>query len=78
VDGTKKYCNCGNPDSRGYAWYVLTYKWILSVKYTITSLQSTEQKTQKSKESQREYSGIVLRRGNKIDIGGEQPGVGQV
>ena len=33
MDGTKKYHpGWGNPDPEGHAWYVLTYKWILTIK----------------------------------------------
>jgi hypothetical protein len=51
-----------------YAWYVLTYKWILAIKYKITSLQSTYPKKSNNREGSREDGLIFLRRGNKIDI----------
>ena len=33
----KCYSQWDNPDPKGYAWYVLTYKWILVIKYRITN-----------------------------------------
>ena len=33
-----------DPDPLGHAWYVLTYKWILAIKYRILRLQSTDPK----------------------------------
>jgi hypothetical protein len=32
MDGTRKYPECGNPDPKGHAWYVLTGKWKLNKK----------------------------------------------
>ena len=31
-----------NPDPERQTWYVLTYKWILVIKYKITIQKSTE------------------------------------
>ena len=39
MDGTRKYLERGNPDTKGYAWYILTYKWILAIKSRIPMLQ---------------------------------------
>jgi hypothetical protein len=55
---------------KGYAWYVIIHKWILSIKYRIFMLQSIDPKKSNSKESPREDAFISLRRGNKIDVGG--------
>jgi hypothetical protein len=39
MDGTRKYNpESGNPDPKGYTWYVLTYKWIAAIKYRIPTL----------------------------------------
>ena len=34
----------GNPDSKGCTWCILTYKWILTLKYRIPMVCSTEAK----------------------------------
>ena len=37
--GTRKYHpELGNPVTKGYAWYVHTYKWILAIKYRMSML----------------------------------------
>ena len=28
----------GNPDSKGHAWHILTYQWILAIKYRLPIL----------------------------------------
>ena len=78
MEGTIKYqpkwCN---PDPKGHTWYVLTYKWILVIKYRITMLQSTDPKKPNTKEGPRKSGWIFLRRRNKIDIwGGWRKGTG--
>ena len=51
MDQTRKYHpECGNPDPKENAWYVLTDKWILAIMYRITMLQSTDPKKQSSRE----------------------------
>ena len=42
MDITRKYPEGGNSDPKGYTWYVLTNKWILSKKYKIPKIESTE------------------------------------
>jgi hypothetical protein len=46
MDGTRKYHpEWGNADPKGYAWYILTTKWILLKKrYRIPKIHSTELK----------------------------------
>ena len=55
---------------------MLTYKWILAIKYRMHTLQPTDKKSN-NKQGLKEDDGILHRRGNKIDIGGgwkERPG----
>jgi hypothetical protein len=49
-----------------HAWYVLSYKWILAIKYRIPMLHSTDLKKLNKKESTNDDAWISLRRGNKI------------
>jgi hypothetical protein len=50
--GTRKYHpECGNPDTKGLAWYVLTCKWILATKYRIPKVHSTDLKKLRMLES---------------------------
>jgi hypothetical protein len=70
---------CGNPDLKGYAWYVLPGKWILTIKYRISMIQLTEHKKKKNnkKEGPSVDNSNLLRIGNKIIMGGqgkEDPG----
>jgi hypothetical protein len=45
MDGTRKYHpERGISDPKGHSCYVLTYKWILSIKYRIATLYSLDQK----------------------------------
>jgi hypothetical protein len=38
MDGTRKYHpELGNSDTNGYAWYVLTNKWLLAKSATTTT-----------------------------------------
>jgi hypothetical protein len=54
IDGTIKYHpECSNPDPETQTWYVLTYQWILVIKYRITMLQSTDPKRLSNKEGPR-------------------------
>ena len=32
------------PDPKGHVWYALTYKWIVTIKYRIPILHSTDPK----------------------------------
>jgi hypothetical protein len=46
MNGTRKYhIEQSNPDPKGHAWYVLTYKWILAIMYRRSTLQSADPKT---------------------------------
>ena len=42
---------CGNPNPKVHAWYVLPDKWILAMKYRETMIHPTDPKTLKQKES---------------------------
>ena len=42
------------PNTKGHSWYVLTYKWMLAIKYRITMLQSTDPKKLSSQEGPKE------------------------
>ena len=42
------------PDPERHAWCILTYRWILAVKYRITMLKSTDSKNLSNKEGQEE------------------------
>jgi hypothetical protein len=43
MNGTRKYHpEPGNPDPKGHAWYILTYKWILAKKLKIPMIQLTD------------------------------------
>jgi hypothetical protein len=37
-------------DPKGHAWYVLTYKWILTIKYRISMIPPTDSKKLNKKE----------------------------
>jgi hypothetical protein len=54
----------GNPESERHVWYILTYKWILSIKCRTTMQQSADLKNLGKKEVPREEVRISLRRGN--------------
>jgi hypothetical protein len=47
MNKTRKYPYCGNPDLNGHVWYVLIYKQILAIKYSIIFLQLTSPKNPK-------------------------------
>jgi hypothetical protein len=69
MDGTRKcHPELGNPAPKGHGWYILTYKWILAIKYRITMLYSIDPKIPNNKKDPREDARILCRRGNKIDI----------
>jgi hypothetical protein len=42
------------PELKEHVWYVLTYKWILDIKYRIIMLSSTDQKKPNNKKGIRE------------------------
>ena len=55
MGGTRKYHpQRGNPDPKGHAWYVLTYKWILAMMYKMPMLYSMDPKKLKRKKSPNE------------------------
>lgn len=51
-------------DPKEHAWYVLTDKWILAIKYRIPMIQLTYYKTLNKKEGPRKTSKL-LRNGKK-------------
>jgi hypothetical protein len=52
-------------------WYILTDKWILAQKPRIPNIQFTDQMKLKKKEDQSIDTLDLLRRGNKIPMGGD-------
>jgi hypothetical protein len=48
---------------------IITYKWILAIKYRITMLQYTDPETPHNKEVPRDDAQVSLRRGSKTEIG---------
>jgi hypothetical protein len=70
MEGKRKYHpEWSNPDPKGCARYLFTYKWILAIKNRISLLQCTDPKKLNNKEGSREDALISLRRGNKTVIG---------
>jgi hypothetical protein len=59
----------GNPDPKGYTWYVLTEKWILNKKYRIPIMQQKDSQKFNKKKGLREKASISHRSGNKIIMG---------
>ena len=57
------------PITKQHIWYALTDKWILSLKLGIPKIQFTDHMKLK-KEGQSVDTSILLRRGNKISMGG--------
>jgi hypothetical protein len=54
MDGTiKKDPEWGNSDPERQIWYVLSYKWILTIKERIVMLQSTDSERLTNKEDLR-------------------------
>ena len=68
MDSSRKYhLDSANQDPERLAWYVLTYKWTLAIKYRITMLQPTEhthtqEKELSNKDVPTENARISLRR----------------
>ena len=50
MDGTRKYPESGNLDPKGHVWYILSYKWILVIKYMIPMIHSMDPKMLNKKE----------------------------
>ena len=45
MNGTRKYHpEPGNPDPKGHAWYILTYKWISAIKIRYTDPKKLNKK----------------------------------
>jgi hypothetical protein len=71
MDGTRKYHpECGNPVRKERSWYALTDKWILVQKLGIPKIQFIDHMKLKKKENQSMGASVLLRRGNKILMGG--------
>jgi hypothetical protein len=55
MDRTRKYYpERGNPYPERHTWYLLTYKWILAIKYRIPMLYSTDPNKLSNKKDERE------------------------
>jgi hypothetical protein len=52
----KDHSERGNLDSERQTWYVLTYKWILVIKYRVNMLQTTDPKKLSNKQDPRGYA----------------------
>ena len=61
----------GNPVTKEHTWYALTGKWILAQKLGIPKIQFTDHMKLKKKEDQSVNTSVLLRRGNKIPMGGD-------
>jgi hypothetical protein len=71
MNETRKYhSECGNPITKQHAWYLLTDKWILAQKLGIPKIQFTNYMKLKKEEDQSVDTLVLLRRGNKIPMGG--------
>jgi hypothetical protein len=71
MDGSGGYHpEWGNPIMKEDTWYVLTDKCILAQNLRIPTIQSEKHMTLKKKENQSLDTSILLRRGNKIPMGG--------
>jgi hypothetical protein len=57
--------------TKEYAWYALTYKWILAQKFIKPKIKFTEHMKLKKKEDQSLFPSVLLRRGHKIHMGGD-------
>jgi hypothetical protein len=54
MDETRKdYPEGSNSEPERQTWYILTYKWILVIKYRTTTLQNTKPKKLSNKEGPR-------------------------
>ena len=52
------------------SWYILTYKWVLAIKYRMLTLYSREQKKQNKRDCTSKDAQISLRNKDKIVIKG--------
>ena len=57
---------------KGHAWHAFTNKWILAQKIRIPKVQFTDHMKLKKKEEQSMDTSVLLRRGNKIPMGGDK------
>ena len=57
--------------TKEHKWYALTEKWILSQKLRIPKIQFTDYMKPKKKEDKSVDTSVLLRRGNKIPMGGD-------
>ena len=60
-----------NQITKELKWYILTDKWILAQKLRIPKIQFTDHMKLKKKEDQSVDTSVLLRRGNKIPMGGD-------
>jgi hypothetical protein len=60
----------GNPVTKEHMWYAFTDKWILAQKLRIPKIQLTDHVQIKKKTDQSVDASILLRRDNKILMGG--------
>ena len=67
MDGSWEYR--GNSVPKGLAWYVLTCKWTLAIKYRLP-MQHPTSPNKLNKAGTREDAWILLKRGNKIFLSG--------
>jgi hypothetical protein len=72
MDGARKYHpEWGNPITKEHTWYALIDKWILAQKFRIPKIQLTDYTKLKKKVDQSVDTSVLLRRGNKIPMGGD-------
>ena len=67
----KCHTEWGNPTTKEHTWYALIDKWILAQKLGIPKIKFTDQRKFKKTEDHNMDSLVLLRRGNKILMGGE-------
>jgi hypothetical protein len=60
----------GNLITKEHTWYALTDKWILAQKLRTPKIQFTKHMKLKKKEDQSMDTSTLLRKGNKISMGG--------
>jgi hypothetical protein len=69
--GTRKYHpEWGNTVTKEHTWYILIDKWILGKKPRIPMIWLTDHMKVKKNEDQSVDASVLLRRGNKIIMGG--------
>ena len=71
MDRTRKYhSEWGNPITKYHIWYVPTDKYILAQNLWISTIQFTDHRKLQRKEDQSLGALLLLRRGNKLLMGG--------